>query len=78
MSSCRATNGWEIRRHPDDSTYRPGEIDEVIAHDVQHVHVEQMDDGHWWMGLTFADGRMLHVDFATRRKAEIRCVAEER
>jgi hypothetical protein len=34
----------EVRRNPD------GSLDEIVANDCM-VHLEQMDEGHWWMGI---------------------------
>lgn len=51
---------YEIRHNHD------GTLDEVWARGA-HVHVEQMSDELWWMGLTFPDGSMLHVNFWTPR-----------
>ena len=28
-----------------------GDIDEVVLHDVKLVHIEQMDDRAWWIGI---------------------------
>ena len=33
----------------------PGDIDEVVLHDVKLVHIEQMDDRAWWIGI-YMDG----------------------
>lgn len=52
-------------------------IDEIIAESVD-FHLEQMDNGHWWIGLTpksNPDNRLL-INLGTRRNANIRCVAE--
>lgn len=39
----------EIRRNPD------GSIDEVVAHGV-NLHIEQMDNAGWYLGLNMPDG----------------------
>mgnify|MGYP001453089937 CR=1 FL=1 len=31
------------------------DIDEIVAHGVT-VHIEQMDDRDWWIGITWPDG----------------------
>lgn len=49
----------EIRRNDD------GSLDEIVG--FAFVHLEQMDDHFWWMGLNTTDGRMLHVTFTTPR-----------
>jgi hypothetical protein len=35
---------------------RDGDIDEIVLTDVATVHVEQMGDRCWWIGITLADG----------------------
>jgi hypothetical protein len=35
---------------------RDGDIDEIVLTDVATVHVEQMDDRCWWIGITLTDG----------------------
>lgn len=58
-----------IRRNPD------GSIDEIIAYDLEYVHVEQMDDGHWWVGLGKRLGQpLLHIHFTSRRKITVEVV----
>lgn len=62
---------FEVRLNDDKS------IDEIVASNV-HFHLEQMDDGHWWIGLTPVakpENRLL-INLSTRRNAAIRCVAE--
>lgn len=41
---------WEIRSD------RNGDFDEIVAEDVQFVHLERMDTGHFWLGMTLQDG----------------------
>lgn len=60
----------DIRRNDD------GSVDEIVSSDVAHFHLEQMDDGHWWMRLDLADGRAVVVQLHTRRGALIQCLAE--
>jgi hypothetical protein len=45
----------EIRRNPDDT------LDEIVCDDA-FVHLEQMSDNHWWLGIE-KDGRLIHVNF---------------
>ncbi len=35
---------------------RDHDIDEIVLHDAKTVHVEQLDDRCWWIGITLADG----------------------
>ena len=63
-----------IIREPD------GELDEVIAHNPATVHIEQMDKCAWWIGITFADGREVHVNVGaknSRAKGYATCWTEE-
>lgn len=55
----------EIRKNDD------GTLDEVFAPVVQNFHLEQMDDGHWWLGFE-ADGRSWHMNFHARGKITAR------
>ena len=41
---------WEIR------TDREGNFDEIVAEDVQFVHLERMDTDKFWLGMTLQDG----------------------
>ena len=43
----------EIRREPD------GTLDEIVVNNC-HVHLENMDDDLWWLGLT-KDGKVMHI-----------------
>ena len=41
------------------------ELDEVVASNA-YVHLEAMDDNHWWLLVT-AGGQSVHVNFYTKR-----------
>ena len=43
-------------RHNDDGT-----LDEVVSDDVKFFHLEQMDEGAWWIGLDHNDGSFTHI-----------------
>ena len=47
-----------------------GQLDEVVAENVT-FHLEQMNDGHWWIGLTHLDGSVDHINLTTKRNAKI-------
>lgn len=51
-------------------------IDEIVADDVTSFHLEQMDTGHWWIGLSKKDGQCLRINLFNRRNARIICNAE--
>ncbi|HEX7152203.1 MAG TPA: hypothetical protein VF618_12015 [Thermoanaerobaculia bacterium] len=54
----------EIRRN------RDGSLDEVVAHNV-FVHLEQMADNAWWMGVSTPDNaHLVHVNFYSERVIE--------
>lgn len=42
-------------------------LDEVVADDIANFHLEQMDDGRWWIGLTHTDGTETHISLFTKR-----------
>jgi hypothetical protein len=39
-----------------------GELDDVVVPHVSLFRLERMDANAWWIGLTVADGRTIHVD----------------
>lgn len=41
------------------------ELDEVVAFNA-YVHLEAMDDNHWWLLVT-SGGKSVHVNFYTKR-----------
>ena len=53
----------EIRNHAS------GRLDEIVAHNA-NVHLEQMDNNYWWMGLEVA-GRYFHVRFICAKSIRV-------
>lgn len=54
----------EIRRNAD------GTLDEIVANDV-FVHLEQMAENSWWMGVSTPDNaHLVHVNFYSETKIE--------
>jgi hypothetical protein len=47
-----------------------GDIDEIVAHNVT-VHIEQMDDRCWWIGITWPDGSSWDGNFHATKKGEM-------
>jgi hypothetical protein len=43
------------------------ELDEVVADDVTHFHLERMNTGAWWIGITHTDGTVTHINLAAKR-----------
>ena len=58
----------EARKHD-------GELDEFVADDVASIHLERMDDGHWWLGVTHQDGAETHINLSTKRGAAVAAYA---
>ena len=47
-----------------------GDIDEIVAHNVT-VHIEQMDDRCWWIGITWPDGSSWDGNFHATKKGKM-------
>lgn len=47
-----------------------GDIDEIVAHNVT-VHIEQMDDRCWWIGITWPDGSYWDGNFYATKKGKM-------
>ncbi len=43
-----------------------GTLDEFIAHDVEAVHFEAMDEAEWWLAFTLRTGDVWHLNFGAR------------
>lgn len=41
---------WDIRSD------KEGNFDEIVADDVQFVHLERLDKDRFWLGMTLQDG----------------------
>ena len=52
------------------------ELDEVFVHDPKSVHLEQMDDGHWWLRIERPEGDALVVNLWTKKNKRIHARAE--
>lgn len=48
----------EVRVHEETDA-----IDEIVAHPLQGFHLEQMDDGCWWLGIDGPEGRRISINF---------------
>lgn len=48
-----------------DTTTEKDVLDEVVARDA-YVHLEAMDNNHWWLLVT-SGGKSVHVNFYTKR-----------
>lgn len=66
----------EIRKVSNDPGKAP-HLDEVVVRDAMFFHLEQMDDGHWWMEILRSNGHTVVVNLSTKRNARIRGIAEE-
>jgi len=68
----------EVKKFWEDGEIRSYEdgIDEIVC-SCSFFHLEQMDDGHWWIGITDKTGKNVsHIHLGTKRGAKIICNAE--
>lgn len=61
---------YEIRKD------EKGEVDEVVADDVQFFHLERMDRDLWWIGITLQDGSRITMNLSASMGARINCSTE--
>jgi hypothetical protein len=67
----------DAQKPPSETTVWPLEIrrdeglDEIVC-SAADVHLEQMDDNHWWMSIE-KDGRLIHINFWSKAKIRARC-----
>lgn len=61
---------------PAEARYHDDALDEVVAHGVT-FHLERLDTGAWWIGLTHPDGTVDHITLATPRNGRIEGRYEE-
>ena len=58
---------WNRRpKNPSDT----GDIDEIVAENV-FVHIEQMDDSCWWIGITWPNGSYWAGNFYATKKGKM-------
>ena len=55
---------------------RDEDIDEVVLHDAT-VHVEQMNDRCWWIGIYLSDDRYWMGNFVADSRGRMRFVEQE-
>ena len=57
---------------------RGKDIDEIVLHDVERVHIEQMDDRCWWIGV-YLEGvaRYWMGNFVADSRGHMRFVEQE-
>ena len=53
-----------------------GTLDEVVVSHPAVVHLEQMDEGSWWLGIDLVDGRRVTVNLSTKRNARVYGMAD--
>ena len=56
---------------------RGEDIDEIVVSDVAVVHVEQMHDRCWWIGITRVDGGYWAGNFIADSRGRMRFVEQE-
>lgn len=54
-----------------------GDIDEIVIRNPQAVHVEQMDDRCWWIGIDMPDGTYWHGNFSCDSRGRMRFSEQE-
>lgn len=57
----------------------PGHIDEIIAHDVTALQLEQMNDSSWFLCITDRDGTEWRFQIgATNGRSHVQCVLQSK
>ena len=55
-----------------------GDIDEIVMHDVRTIHIEQMNDRCWWIGIYPDDGEAYWMgNFVADSRGRMRFVEQE-
>lgn len=68
--------GAAIRYADDVRKPKKRRLDEVFVHDPKNIHIEQMDDGAWWMRIERPEGDALVVNLWTKGNKRIHARAE--
>lgn len=45
---------------------------ELVTHQPVQVHMERMDDGFWWIGLSWGKKGHVAVEFHSKRRIDVR------
>ena len=61
---------YEIRLNDDES------LDEVVVHEPLFVHLEQMSDDSWWLGIDLKNGKVININLWSKRKIRARAEVE--
>ncbi len=56
---------------------RGRDIDEIVLHDVETVHIEQMDNRCWWVSIHLADGGYWAGNFMADSRGRMRFNEQE-
>lgn len=56
---------------------RDTDIDEIVLTDVATLHVEQMDDRCWWIGVNLANGGYWAGNFVAKSRGPMRFTEQE-
>jgi hypothetical protein len=56
---------------------RGDDIDEIVLRDVAVLHVEQMDDRCWWIGVNLANGGYWAGNFIAKSRGPMRFTEQE-
>jgi hypothetical protein len=64
---------WNRRPGPGNG----GDIDEIVLHYVHCVHIEQMSDRCWWIGIDLPDGQYWMGTFIADSRGRMRFVEQE-
>lgn len=47
-------------------------LDDLFCINPATVHLERMDQCSWWLGITFDDGTVVHVNVGAVRQSQVR------
>lgn len=57
--------------------YSDGKVDEIVAEDIDMVHLERMNDGYFWLGIVFKDGSRIVANLLSKGKIELTAEKED-
>jgi hypothetical protein len=68
---------WNRRPNSSHGYDKAQDIDEIVLSDVKMVHVEQMDDRCWWIGIEREDGGYWAGNFSCDSRGRMRFTEQE-